>query len=229
MLLGYGNRNLPYDVPANEFMTMSGAKASSSRGNVIWKRDVLDRYSADSLRYYLSATAPEGRDTDFTFEEMIRRNNDELVANYGNAVHRTLTFLQSKSGAVVPAPQALREADREILAEVDRGFSLVGHNIALCHFKDGINAAMAVARAANRYLDEQAPWKQIQVDHAAAGATIYVVVQVLSGLRVLFSPYLPFSSQKLHHYLGFEGQVDKVRWELAGVPEGMKLPVPTPL
>ena len=229
MLLGYGNRNLPYDVPANEFMTMSGAKASSSRGNVIWTKDVLDQYDADTLRYYLSITAPEGRDTDFTYEELIRRNNDELVATYGNAVHRTLTFLQSKFGGIVPQPQTLRQADREILLEVERGFTVVGHNIANCHLKDGINSAMAVAHAANRYLDEQAPWKQIKVDREAAGTTIYVMLQVLSGLRVLFCPYLPFSSQKLHHFLGFEGQVDKVRWELAGVPEGTKLPVPTPL
>jgi methionyl-tRNA synthetase len=229
MLQGYGNRNLPYDVPANEFMTMSGAKASSSRGNVIWTRDVLDQYSADALRYYLSATAPEGRDTDFTYEELIRRNNDELVATYGNAVHRTLTFLQSKFGGIVPQPQALREADREILAEVDRGFSIVGHTIANCHFKDGLNGAMAVARAANRYLDEQAPWKMIKVDREAAGTTLYVMLQVISGLHVLFSPYLPFSSQKLHHLLGFEGDVSAGRWRSSEVPAGITLPVPTPL
>src|SRR5256886_9265052 len=138
MLLGYGNRNLPYDVPANEFMTMSGAKASSSRGNVIWTRDVLDRYSPDALRYYLSVTAPEGRDTDFTFEELIRRNNDELVATYGNAVHRTLTFLQSKFGGIVPQPGELRPADHAILQEMERGFTTVGQAIAHCHFKDGI-------------------------------------------------------------------------------------------
>ena len=229
MLLGYGNRNLPYDVPANEFMTMSGAKASSSRGNVIWTRDVLDKYAADTLRYYLSVTAPEGRDTDFTYDEMIRRNNDELVATYGNAVHRTLTFLQSKFGGVVPQPQALREADREILAEVDGGFSVVGHNIANCHFKDGINAAMAVARAANRYLNEQEPWKQIKVDREAAGTSIYVMLQVLSGLRVLFAPYLPFSSQKLHTLLGFESEIGPVGWHTTEVPAGATLPVPTPL
>lgn len=229
MLLGYGNRNLPYDVPANEFMTMSGAKASSSRGNVIWTRDVLDKYAADTLRYYLSVTAPEGRDTDFTYDEMIRRNNDELVATYGNAVHRTLTFLQSKFGGVVPQPQALREADREILAEVEGGFSVVGHNIANCHFKDGINSAMAVARAANRYLNEQAPWKQIKVDREAAGTSIYVMLQVLSGLRVLFAPYLPFSSQKLHTLLGFEGDVTTNGWRSTEVPAGTILPVPAPL
>src|SRR5947199_8681524 len=207
-------------------MTMSGAKASSSRGNVIWTRDVLDKYHADTLRYYLSVTAPEGRDTDFTFDEMIRRNNDELVATYGNAVHRTLSFLQSKFGGVVPEPQALREADREILAEVDAGFSVVGHNIANCHFKDGINAAMAVARGANRYLDEQATWKQIKADREAAGTTIYVMLQVISGLHVLFSPYLPFSSQKLHGYLGLEGDVSQQPWRLETIKPGTQLPTP---
>jgi methionyl-tRNA synthetase len=229
MLIGYGNRNLPYDVPANEFMTMSGAKASSSRGNVIWTRDVLEQYGADTLRYYLSATAPEGRDTDFTFDEMLRRNNDELVATYGNAVHRTLTFLQSKFEGTVPQPQALRDADHEVLAEVKRGFEQVGLNIESCHFKDGLNAAMTVARAANRYLDEQAPWKQIKTDREAAGTTIYVMLQVISGLHILFSPYLPFSSQKLHGYLGFEGDVSQEHWQLREVPAGTKLPIPTPL
>ncbi len=229
MLMGYGNRNLPYDVPANEFMTMSGQKASSSRGNVIWTKDVLDQYSADALRYYLSVTAPEGRDTDFTYEELVRRNNDELVATYGNAVHRTLTFLQSKFNGIVPEPLALREADREILAEVERGFALVGHNIANCHFKEGINVAMSVARAANRYLDEQAPWKQIKLDRAEAGTSIYVMLQVLSGLRIMFWPYLPFSSEKLHHYLGFEGDATTAHWRPTSVPAGAHLPAPTPL
>jgi methionyl-tRNA synthetase len=229
MLLGYGNRNLPYDVPASEFMTMSGAKASSSRGNVIWTRDVLDQYGADTLRYYLAATAPEGRDTDFTFDELVRRNNDELVAAYGNVVHRTLTFVQSKFGGTVPQPQNLREADRAILAEVERGFVLVGKHIEQCHFKDGLNAAMAVARAANRYLDEQAPWKQIKVDREAAGTTVYVMLQVLSGLHVLFSPYLPFSSQKLHGYLGFTDDVKTIGWRLPEIPTAISLPAPAPL
>ncbi|GCF11298.1 methionine--tRNA ligase [Dictyobacter arantiisoli] len=229
MLLGYGNRNLPYDVPANEFMTMSGAKASSSRGNVIWTKDVLDKYGADTLRYYLSATAPEGRDSDFTFDEMIRRNNDELVAAYGNVVHRTLTFLQSKFGGVVPEPLALRPADQEILLEVKRGFDLVAQNINQCHMKEGLNEAMNVARAANRYFDEQAPWKQIKVDREAAGTTIYVMLQVISGLHLLFNPYLPFSSQKLHEYLGFEGNITAHGWQLHTVEANKTLPKPAPL
>jgi methionyl-tRNA synthetase len=229
MLLGYGNRNLPYDVPASEFMTMSGAKASSSRGNVIWTRDVLDQYGADTLRYYLAATAPEGRDTDFTFDELVRHNNDELVANYGNVVHRTLTFVQSKFHGIVPQPQPFSAADQAILAEVERGFALVGQHIRQCHLKDGLNAAMAVARAANRYLDERAPWKQIKVDREAAGTTIYVMLQVLSGLHILFAPYLPFSSQKLHGYLGFTDDIKTIGWHIQEIPAVRELPAPAPL
>jgi methionyl-tRNA synthetase len=229
MLIGYGNRNLPYDVTANEFMTMSGEKASSSRGNVIWTGDVLEKFGADTLRYYLAATAPEGRDTDFTFDEMLRRNNDELVATYGNVAHRSLTFLQSKFGGVVPQPQTLREADQEIMAELERGFEAVGRHITLCHFKEGLNAAMIVARAANRYLDEQAPWKQIKVDREAAGTTIYTILQVISGLRILFCPYLPFSSQTLNEYLGFEGDVSQLPWRQEEVPAGTMLPKPSPI
>jgi methionyl-tRNA synthetase len=160
---------------------------------------------------------------------MLRRNNDELVATYGNAVHRTLTFLQSKFGGVVPEPRELNEADRAILAEVERGYKQVAHSIEQCHLKDGLQAAMVVARAANRYLDEQAPWKQIKVDREAAGTTIYVMLQVLSALRILFCPYLPFSSQKLHEYLGFTGDVSKQAWRQEGVAANATLPKPAPL
>ncbi|HEX4714977.1 MAG TPA: class I tRNA ligase family protein [Ktedonobacteraceae bacterium] len=129
----------------------------------------------------------------------------------------------------MPRPAELRPADREMLAELEHGFTTVGQAIAGCHFKDGINAAMAVARAANRYLDEQAPWKQIKVDREAAGTTIYTMLQVISGLRVLFCPYLPFSSQHLHEYLGFTGEVSKARWENTTVEAGKTLPRPAPL
>jgi methionyl-tRNA synthetase len=116
-----------------------------------------------------------------------------------------------------------------MLDELARGFTTTGEAIAGCHFKDGINAAMAVARAANRYLDEQAPWKQIKADRAGAGTTIYVMLQVLSGLRILFCPYLPFSSQQLHDYLGFAGDVSQANWEPGTVEAGKTLPKPAPL
>jgi methionyl-tRNA synthetase len=229
MLMGYGGLVLPYDVPANEFMTMGGFKASSSRGNVIWTRDVLDDYGADALRFYLASTLPEGRDTDFTYDELVRRNNDELVAIYGNAAHRVLTFLQRHFGGAVPEPGTLGPADEAMLAEVRSGFAAAGAAIGAVRLRDGLQEALNVARAANRYLDEQAPWKAIKTDRAAAARTVYSMVQVLNGLKVLFAPYLPRSSQRLHALLGFSGDVAQSPWESQPVPAGQALPAPTPL
>ena len=229
MLMGYEGLTLPYDVPATEFMTMGGTKASTSRGNVIWTRDVLDVYGADPLRYYLTSTMPEGRDTDFTYDELVRRNNDELVATYGNAAHRVLTFLQRNFGGEVPEPGPLTPADEAMLAEVDRGLAAAAAAIEAIHLRDGLSEAMSVARAANRYLDEQAPWKAIKQDRAAAARTVYTMVQTLNALKMLFAPYLPFSSQRLHELLGGEGLVTDCRWRADRVAPDTKLPVPTPL
>ncbi len=229
MLLGYGGLALPYDVPANEFMTMGGFKASSSRGNVIWTRDVLDQYGPDPLRYYLASTMPEGHDTDFTFDELVRRNNDELVATYGNAAHRVLTFLQRNFDGRVPEPGPLGAADQAMLAEVGRGFEAEAAAIEAVHLRDGLAEAMNVARAANRYLDEQAPWKRIKTDRQGAATTLYTMIQVLNGLKLLFAPYVPFSSQKLHELLGFAGDVSDVGWRFELVPAGQVLPAPAPL
>jgi methionyl-tRNA synthetase len=229
MLLGYEGLTLPYDVPATEFMTMGGTKASTSRGNVIWTRDVIDVYGADPLRYYLTSTMPEGRDTDFTYDELVRRNNDELVATYGNAAHRVLTFLQRNFGGEVPEPGTLTPADEAMLAEVERGLAAEAAAIEAIHLRDGLNEAMSVARAANRYLDEQAPWKAIKQDRAAAARTVYTMVQTLNALKVMFGPYLPFSSQRLHELLGCKGLVTDCHWGADRVAAGTKLPVPTPL
>lgn len=229
MLMGFGGLTLPYDVPANEFMTMGGFKASASRGNVIWTKDVLDQYSADTLRYYLASAMPEGHDTDFTYEELIRRNNDELVATYGNAAHRILTFTQRNFEGRVPEPGPLGAADEAMLAQVRRGFEAVGAAIGAVRLRDGLSEAMSVARAANRYLDDQAPWKRIKTDRQAAATTVNTMIQVLNSLKVLLAPYVPFSSQKLHELLGYSGDVAELPWRPEAVPAGQQLPAPTPL
>ena len=229
MLMGYGDLALPYDVPANEFMQMGGMKASSSRGNVIWTGDMLDRYGADTLRYYLTTTMPETRDSDFTYDELIRRNNDELVATYGNAAHRTLTFTQRNFGAAVPEPGELTAADAAMLATVERGFTAVAEAIEAVRLRDALNEAMIVARAANRYLDEQAPWKSVKTDKAAAGRSVWTMLQALNGLKTLFLPFTPFSSQKLHELLGNSGEVNAGGWMFQRLPVGQALPPPTPL
>jgi methionyl-tRNA synthetase len=172
---------------------------------------------------------PEGHDTDFTYDELVRRNNDELVATYGNAAHRILTFAQRNFEGRVPEPGPLAPADEAMLAELRRGFRRVAASIKAVHLRDGLTEAMSVARAANRYLDDQAPWKRIKTDRASAATTVNTMIQVLNGLKVLLAPYIPFSSQKLHELLGYSGDVAALPWRPETVPAGQQLPVPTPL
>ncbi|HEX9068415.1 MAG TPA: class I tRNA ligase family protein, partial [Ktedonobacterales bacterium] len=199
------------------------------RGTAIWTKDALDEFGVDALRYYLAAAAPETRDTDFIYDELIRRNNDELVAAYGNAAHRVLTFTQRHFEGKVPEPGPTRPQDTAMLAEVASGFAAAADAIEAVRLRDGLQEAMRVAREANRYLDEQAPWKAIKGDRVSAATTVHTMIQVLNGLKVLFAPYLPHSSQKLHELLGFTGDVSQLPWTPEPVPSGQALPVPAPL
>jgi methionyl-tRNA synthetase len=229
LLLGHGGLVLPYDVPANEFMQMGGQKASASEGNVVWTPDALDRYGADALRYYLAAVMPETRDTTFSYEDLVRRNNDELVAAFGNAAHRTLTFVQRHFEGKVPEAGELLPDDQALLASASAAFGTVGEAINAVHLRDGLNEAMGLARAVNKYLDEQAPWKTIKTDKARAGTSLNVVIQALGVLRVLLSPYIPHATQHLHELLGFTDQVANTTWAYTPIPANQALPTPQPL
>jgi methionyl-tRNA synthetase len=229
LLLGHGGLVLPYDVPANEFMQMGGHKASSSEGNVVWTPDALDRYGPDALRYYLAVIMPETRDTTFSYAELVRRNNDELVGAFGNAAHRTLTFVQKHYGAAVPAAGELLAEDQALLTAASEAFATVGAAITAVHLRDGLSTAMALARAVNKYLDDQAPWKTIKTDRDRAGTSLHVVIQALGALRLLLAPYIPHATQKLHELLGFTGDVAREPWAFAPVPAGQVLSAPTPL
>jgi len=199
--------NLPYDVPANEYLNMESQKLSKSRNWAVWAPDMLDRYDPDPIRYYLTAIAPETRDTDFTWADFVRRNNDELVATWGNLVHRMLAFAYRHFERRVPTPGALDDADRDILARAEAGFKTVGGLLAGVHLKAGLEEAMSIARAANVYLDQKAPWFQIKQDRAAAATTVYVILRVIDNLKILLAPFLPFTSQRLHEMLGYAGQL----------------------
>ncbi len=201
--------NLPFDVPANEYLNMEGQKLSTSRNWAIWAPDLLERYDPDPIRYYLTAIAPESRDTDFTFTDFVRRNNDELVATWGNLVNRVLGFAYKRFDGRVPeiGPAGLDEADRHILAEVEAGFQTMGDLLGAVKLKAGLEEAMRLAKATNVYLDGKAPWKAIKEDPAAAGTAIYVTLRVIDNLKVLLAPFLPHTCQKLHEYLGYEGQL----------------------
>jgi methionyl-tRNA synthetase len=201
--------NLPYDVPANEYLNMEGKKLSTSRNWAIWAPDLLERFDPDPIRFYLTFIAPESRDTDFTFEDFVRRNNDELVAAWGNLVNRTLGFAYKRYEGQVPqiAPTGLDELDEQILAEVEAGFVSVGDLLDAVKLKGALDEALRLTRAANVYLDRKAPWKVFNDNPVAAGTSIYVTLRVIDNLKILFGPFLPFTCQQLHEYLGYEGQL----------------------
>jgi methionyl-tRNA synthetase len=229
MLMGYGGLNLPFDVPANEFMTIEGKKISTSRNWAVWMPDYLDNYAPDPLRYLLSANMPETNDTDFSWREYVRRNNDELVATYGNLAHRVLTLTYRNFDGKVPAPVNLDETDRLMAASCKEVFEEVDDSLYRCQFKQALNKAMALAHEANRYLDGKAPWKTIKTDRQAAANSLYTAIGAISALKTMLYPFLPFSSQKLHEYLGFEGKIENSKWEVCIPEPGQKLVEPKAL
>ena len=216
ILLGYGDGGevgagrgpleLPDNVVSSEFLTMEGRKFSSSRGIAILIRDFLSRYDPDALRYFLSIAGPETQDTDFTWAEFVRRNNDELVATWGNLVNRTLQSAYRHFGAV-PEPGPLSDADGELFAEVERGFESVGSLIEAARFKSALQEAMRLAGLCNQYVAEQEPWAKLNSDRERAGTILYVSLRAIDNLKVLLTPFLPFSSQRLHELLGYDGQL----------------------
>ncbi|MFC1928116.1 methionine--tRNA ligase [Chloroflexota bacterium] len=229
MLMGYGDLNLPYDVPANEFLTIEGRKLSTSGNWAVWLPDYLSRYDPDPLRYLLSIKMPETGDTDFSWREFIRRNNNELVATYGNLVNRVLTFVYRNFDGCVPEHGDLDASSRDLLLVAEEAFQAVDEYLGNCYFKEAIKSAMSLAHETNRYLDEKSPWKVIKEDRQAAATPLYTALCVISCLKTVLYPFLPFSSQKLHEYLGFEGRVEDYGWQSHLPLPGQKLLPPQPL
>ena len=233
MLMGYGGLSLPYDVPANEFLTIEGRKLSTSRSWAIWLDDYLEHYAPDALRYTLAVNMPETGDSDFSWREFLRRNNNELVATYGNLAHRVLTFSQRHFDGVVPAPGELDQYSQRLLHEAETALDGVDKLLYCCEFKGAVKEAMSLAQKANRYLDEQAPWKTIKTernpDKIGTAKSVFTVLSVLAALKTVFYPFLPFSSEKLHSLLGFNGSVKESGWKIQFLPPGQKLRPPQPL
>jgi methionyl-tRNA synthetase len=202
-----GVLNLPTEVVSSEFLTMEGRKFSSSRQVVIYVRDFLSRYDADALRYFIAVAGPESNDTDFTWSEFLRRNNDELVAGWGNLVNRSISMAAKNFGAIPPIdPAGLTEADEALLATARTGFTTVGELIEKHRQKQAIGEAMRVVAEANRYLSDQAPWKlKGDEQKARMGTILYVALQVVSDANTLLTPFLPHSAQRVHELLGNTG------------------------
>jgi methionyl-tRNA synthetase len=246
--------SLPYDVPANQFMNLEGQKISGSRNWAIWGLDFLSRYDPDALRFYLTINMPEDHDSDWDWAEFIARNNNDLVATWGNLVNRALPFAYKHWDGHVPDPGELRQIDKDIIAAVEAGFQTVGEHLEAVRLRSALSEALRLAKEGNKYQEATSPWHEIKTDKAAAAKSIYTALRVIDSLKVLFAPFVPFSSERLHTYLGYsqplfgeqyiEQQSDKLgahntlryrppqpggRWEPSNLQPGQRLVQPAAL
>jgi len=252
ILLGVGGLHLPDEIVASEHLHMEGKRLSTSRGHVVYVRDMLERYDPDALRYYLMIAGPENQDTDFTWAEFIRRNNDELVATWGNLVHRTLVNAHRNFGSV-PEPGDLTVGDRTLIKEVETSLDDVAQQLQEARFQNALKHAMGIAAKVNVYLGTEQPWHTIKSDRQRAGTVLYVALRCVDNLKTMLTPFLPFSSQRLHAMLGYDdviapqpivrqfaedaashtvitGDYEAVdRWRPSDLTPGRKLPAPEPL
>jgi methionyl-tRNA synthetase len=251
----YGVLNLPTEVVSSEFLTMEAQKFSASRGVGILVGDFMSRYDADALRYYLCAAGPETSDTDFTWAEFLRRNNDELVAGWGNLVNRSVSMAAKNFGAI-PAAAELIDADRELLRTTQAGFGTVGDLLASSHQKAALNESMRVVAAANKYFSDQAPWKLRESEPERFGTVLHVALQAVDDCKTLLTPFLPHSADQVHRLLGNDetwsgmpelrqvsddeggpeygvltGEYDEAaaRWESRPIVAGTRLETPRPV
>jgi methionyl-tRNA synthetase len=218
---------------------------------VIYVRDFLERYDVDALRYYIAVAGPENQDTDFTWQHFLERNNNELVAQWGNLVNRSVTMAAKEFGAI-PEPGELGDADRALLERSRSAFAAVGAELNRSRFKNAVTEAFDVVRDANAYLSQQEPWK-IKDDPVRKGSVLHVALQVVDDAKTLLTPFLPKSSGKVHEMLGGESPWsgmpelqdvtedgttypvitgrydDEAQWEHHPIKPGTPLAKPTPL
>ena len=227
MLMGYGGLNLPTDIPANQYVTFRQEKASTSRGvgrSISW---YADRIQPDSLRYALGSVLPEQNDTDFSDSELIRRVNDELVATWGNLVHRVLSMAHSWYGGKMPEGHSPATDDVALLAKIDAGLAQAGKLLERVELRAGLRQAMEGAQAVNIYLNAQAPWLLRRKDPRRAETVLHTALSAINGLKTTFAPYLAFSSETIHTMLGQPGSVADGGWSRSPlVPAVLEAPRP---
>ena len=206
MLKAEGSYILPDNVPSNEFLNLEGDKISTSRNWAVWLHEYLRDFPGkqDVLRYVLTANAPETKDNDFTWKDFQARNNNELVAVYGNFVNRALQLTQKYYDGVVPACGELTEYDRQTLDEFKDVKAKVEELLDAFKFRDAQKEAMNLARIGNKYIADSEPWKVVKTDPERVKTVIYISLQLTANLAIAFEPFLPFSSEKLRKMLNME-------------------------
>ncbi|MCY3653331.1 MAG: methionine--tRNA ligase [bacterium] len=229
MLLGYGGLELPTNVPANQYVTFLGGKASASRGIGLTIRKALDLYEPDALRYALAANLPENNDTEVSEKELDRRINDELVATWGNLVYRVLSMTRTNFDNRIPERVEQTTQGDEILAATGQTLDQVAAHIERVELRAGLRTAMAGAARINAYLNATEPWKLAKTDLDRAATVLKNALDAINHLKVAFSPYLPVTSERLHTMIGLPGRLSDHGWEGVEVPAGTKLGEITPL
>ncbi len=220
---------LPENVPANEFLNFEGQKFSKSRGIGIDVREFLDRFPADPLRYYLTSSLPEYRDSDFYWRDFQAKNNNELADILGNFVNRTLAFAGRTFGGVVPERGPLTQRDNEMIAALKNTPDAAAAHFEHYRFRDGQLEIMNLARAANKYFNDSEPWKTAKSDEQQCATTINLSIQVARALAILMSPIIPDACERIWTMLGLEGSAATQRWDSAAeltIPSGHKLGTP---
>ena len=228
ILMGEGGLDLPYDIPANEYLMINGGKLSKSRinGGAIDIPSVLSRYDADSIRFYLSINMPDTHDTEITWDDLDTKINNDLVATLGNYYHRCLSFTKKNFGSI-PAG----ETSPETVAEIEKTLDEYRELMSVCDFKRAIKAVMELARYGNRYFDSVKPWALIKEDRDACGAAMNEALRIVKALCVMMWPFLPRSSEKIGGYLGYDGSIESAGLDAALAPmkEGQELQEPVPV
>ncbi len=255
---GYGELDLPTEVVASEFMTMEGRQFSTSRGHVVYVRDVLDRYGPDALRYFICAAGPESQDSDFTWGEFVQRNNSELVGGWGNLVNRTAAMIAKSFGEIPPCGE-LEPVDQALLETVRAAFAAVGELVERQRLKQAITEVMRVVGEANKYVADTQPFKLKGDDERERlGTVLHVLAQAVVGINTLTAPFLPHGANRVHRVMGGQGdfmpmpRLDEVadldrgsagstypvitgdysgtpRWECTPVVVGTPIGTPTPV
>jgi methionyl-tRNA synthetase len=223
MLKAEGSYILPDNVPANEFLNLEGNKLSTSKNWAVWLHEYLEEFpdKQDVLRYALTANAPETKDNDFTWKDFQARNNNELVAIFGNFVNRVVVLTNKYYNGIVPKPNILTTVDQETLAAVKAYPSVIASSIERYRFREASQELMNLARLGNKYLADEEPWKVIKEDESRVQTVMYIALQIASALAVLSEPFLPFTSDKLKGILKQSELSSDWTWD--GISEGREL------
>ncbi len=212
MLKAEGNYILPDNVPANEFLNLEGNKISTSKNWAVWLHEYLEDFPnhQDVLRYVLTANAPETKDNDFTWIDFQARNNNELVATFGNFINRVVVLTHKYYKGIIPEPSSISEFDNRVLKKTN--IEPISYSIEHFRFREALTTLMKVARKGNEYLAEEEPWKTIKTDEERTQTVIYVALQIASSLAILCEPFLPFTSEKLKKMLRFSDLDSVLTW-----------------